>query len=251
MKFAELIAPMSEEKFRACYKEGGCCHIKGTPGRFADVVTLDEIELRLNDGCNFQTPVQVIGSGNRQALIDQNLPWSPSAVRKSEVLKLLKERNSFLMMNMSQFNPRVAALVDMIEEAFREDNVHADMHLYVSTSADATSFDAHRDLPQHKLFLQAVGTTHWQIFQAKQAVSADVRAIPAEEEDSKLQLVKEFDLQPGDVFYMPPGVFHKVRNYEGPRISLSIPFAKIQNPEMPKMDRTYIPFRELFEKSWN
>ena len=249
MNFAELLAPLSEEKFWACYQQGGCCHIKGTPGRFSNLVTLDEIELRLNDGCNFQSPVQVIGSGNRHTLIDQNLPWSPTALRKSEVLKLMKERNSFLMMNMSQINPKVAALIDTIEAAFSEDKVQADMHLYVSTAADATSFDAHRDFPQHKLFMQAVGTTHWQVFQAKQTISADVRSIPAEEEDSKLELVKEFELHAGDVFYMPPGVFHKVRNYDGPRISLSIPFAKIHNPELPKMDRTYIPFKELFEQS--
>ncbi len=152
MKFAELLAPMNEEKFWACYQQGGCCHIKGEPGRFTNLVTLNEIELRLNDGCNFQTPVQVIGSGNRHTLLDQNFPWSPAALRKSEILELLKKRNSFLMMNMSQFNPRVAALVDMIEEAFSEENVQADMHLYVSTSADATSFDAHRDLPSTNFF---------------------------------------------------------------------------------------------------
>lgn len=248
MNFAELLAPMNEEKFWACYQQGGCCHIKGESERFADLVTLDEIELRLNDGCNFQTPVQVIGKGNRSTLVDQNFPWSPVAVRKSEVLELLKERNSFLMMNMSQFNPRVAALVDMIEDAFGEDNVQADMHLYVSTAADATSFDAHRDLPQHKLFLQAMGTTHWKIFQAKQAIPADVRAISETEEAEKLELVKEFDLKSGDVFYMPPGVFHKVSNVEGPRISLSIPFAKIKNNQMSRMDRTYIPLKEMFEK---
>lgn len=249
MNFAELIAPLEESRFREVYQQGGCCHIRGAEDRFANLVTLEEIELRLNDGCNVQTPVQMIGGGSRRALVDENLPWSRFAVQKSEVLSRLQQGHSFMMMNMSQINPRVAALVDMIEQAFADDNVHADMHLYVSTMADASGYDAHRDIPQHKLFLQAVGSTHWQVFKPKQPIPLEINAVPEAEEADKLELVQEFDMKSGDVFYMPPGVFHKVRNREGPRISLSIPFAKIHNRDTPMMDRTYIPFRQLFEKS--
>ncbi len=249
MEFADLISPLEESRFREVYRQGGCCHIKGAANRFANLVSLEEIELRLNDGCNVQVPVQMIGGGKRRALVDEKIPWARYAVRKAEVLERLEQGDSFMMMNMSQINPRISALVNMIEEAFADDNVRADMHLYVSTVAEASGYDAHRDFPQHKLFLQAVGSTHWQIFKPKQPLPQEVTAVPKEQEADKLELVQDFTMNSGDVFYMPPGVFHRVRNEQGPRISLSIPFVKVPSREVPRMDRTHIPFKTLFESN--
>ena len=56
------------------------------------------------------------------------------------------------------------------------------------------------------------------------------------------------ELNPGDLLYMPPNTFHKVRNFNEPRISFSIPFNKVDNT-FKKMDRTHIPFKELFESN--
>jgi len=50
---------------------------------------------------------------------------------------------------------------------------------------------------------------------------------------------------PGDLFYMPPAVFHKIRNTGGPRVSLSIPVSPAGGK---RMDRTYIPFERLFHE---
>ena len=57
----------------------------------------------------------------------------------------------------------------------------------------------------------------------------------------------EFVLEPGDVLYVPPGKFHNVRNTHGPRVSFSIPFVVYVDSKKPRMDRTYIPFRAIFE----
>ena len=222
---------------------------KGDPGRFESLLSLEEIEQRLNDGCNVLSPVQVIGGGSRAHHQDKKLVWTPSALRKSEVLKLLKEKHSFLMTNMSQINTRVSGLIDSIEQGFPQDNVQADMHLYVSSSPDASGYDVHRDMPQHKLYLQVIGITQWQIFEPIKKIGNDIRSIPDEELDQKLQLVREFELQPGDAFYMPPAVFHKVRNLSGPRVSISIPFVNVVDQQIPKMDRTHIPFVEMFESA--
>ena len=53
-------------------------------------------------------------------------------------------------------------------------------------------------------------------------------------------------LEPGDLLYMPPDTFHKVRNEDGPRVSFSIPFV-IHKENIQRMDRTHIPFKEIFE----
>ena len=246
MDFEQLVAPLGKEKFLDGFAQGACMLIIGESERFKHLLTLDEIELRLNDGCNTLTPIQVIGEGKRTAITDQKLSWSPVATRKADVLELIRERHSFLMVNMSQINPRVARLVDSIEAAFDSDNMQADMHLYVSTRTAASGYDAHRDIPQHKIYLQVIGTTHWQVFEPIGKLPNEVRVVPESEEADCLKLAKEFQLDPGDAFYMPPAVFHKVRNEDGPRISLSIPFAQIEE-DCPRMDRTYIPFKKIFE----
>ncbi len=247
MDFDALIAPIGKEAFFQHFENGACMLIHGESKRFDELISLDDIEARINDGCNTLSPVQIIAGGEREAIVDRNLPWSSLVTRKTEVLNLIQQKHSFLMTNMSQINPQIAGLVDSIEEAFADKDMRADLHLYVSARADASAYDAHRDIPQHKLYLQHTGSTHWQIFEQTRPVADQVRAISEQEESQYLKLLREFELKPGDAFYMPPAVFHKVSNSEGPRISLSIPFAKPGKENLPRMDRTHIPFKQIFE----
>lgn len=249
MDFDALIAPLGKEVFFESYRKGACMLIRGDRNRFDGLVTLEEIELRINDGCNTISPVQIIGGGHRGTIVDENLAWSPLATRKSEVLNLIRNQHSFLMTNMSQINPRIARLVDSIESAFGDEDMRADVHLYVSPTGAATGYNAHRDYPQHKLYLQVIGSTRWQVFDQIRDLPDKVRAIPEAQESDCLKVAREFELRPGDAFYMPPATFHKVRNTAGPRVSVSIPFNKVSDSAVPKMDRAYIPFKQIFESS--
>jgi ribosomal protein L16 Arg81 hydroxylase len=246
MDFQQLIAPMPIAEFRERFERGECFVVRGSAAKFADLITLDEIEAKLNDGCNFGIPVEVVREGARQSLVDSEVAWAPAAVRKREVLEALIARQGLLMRNMSQINPRVAALIDAIEEQFRDREMCADLHLYVSPTRNASGYDAHRDHPQHKIFLQVVGRTGWRLFRPRDSLPRDRRAVGEADEASFLEPAAEFVLEPGDLLYMPPGVFHKVRNLGGPRVSFSIPFESVQ-PGVRRIDRTYIPFRALFE----
>ena len=249
MNFDQIVAPIGKQVFMENFHRGACMLIKGDSDRFSNLISLQEIEQRLNDGCNTLSPVQIIGEGRRAQIIEKDLAWTPVATRKAEILKLLQSGHSFLMTNMSQVNAEIAALVDSLENGFPQDNVQADVHLYVSSHGDATGYDAHRDIPQHKLYLQVIGTTQWQVFESKVEMPADIRSISDNELDQNLTIAQEFELTPGDGFYMPPAVFHKVRNTDGPRVSVSIPFVNVVDSKIQKMDRTYIPFAEMFNNS--
>ena len=244
MQFSELIGAMTIDSFMDRFHKGETFVINGDSEKFSDLITLDEIENKLNEGCNISVPVQLIQDGVRKALIDKNVAWSPFAVKKSEVRKLLENKHSFMMMNMSQINRNVACLIDGIEQHFKD--MCADLHLYVSPMGKATAYNAHRDRPQHKIYLQVVGETTWKIFKLKAEIDEKASAITEAGEEKLLEVVQEFTLTPGDILYMPPDVFHKVRNNAGPRISFSIPFSpNIKNTN--RMDRTYIPFKAIFE----
>lgn len=246
MDFQALIAPISLQDFAAKVAAKETFVMPGGGKRdFNDLISLEEIEAVLNNGCNLNKPMQIIADGGRMPLIDRNLPWSPVALRKAEIKRLLESGHSFMMMNMSQINPRVAALIDAIEARFR--GARADLHLYVSPKDDGTGYNAHRDFPQHKIYAQVIGSTSWRIFAHGDDVADETVSIPAAEEGRYLTQEMEFVLEPGDVLYMPPGKFHKVRNTHGPRVSFSFPFVVNVDSKKPRMDRTYIPFQAIFE----
>ncbi|MEM7194443.1 MAG: sulfotransferase [Pseudomonadota bacterium] len=249
MKFTDLIAPMELETFADKFNKGERFVIRGAPDKFEGLITLDEIETRMNDGCNVSSPLEIIHDGKRQALVDKNLSWAGLALQKTRISQLLEQRHSFLMMNMSQINPRVGELIDTVERTFASANMRADLHLYISPDAGASAYNAHRDYPQHKIYLQVIGKTRWQVFKTRSDLSLDIRAFEAKDEAKHLELEKEFVLNPGDMFYMPPAVFHKVHSVDGPRVSFSIPFNQVGHDNY--MDRRHIPFKQIFLDALN
>lgn len=239
----KILEDTTVEEFKAKVNNSETFVIKGNKNKFKDLITLDEIEKTINNGCNWNTPVSIIYHGARQLYIAGDVAWTPQALNKTKVKEMIEANNSFMMMNQSQINKQVAELVTSIEDEF---NMFGDAHIYVSPSAEATGYKAHRDRPQHKIYLQIEGTSNWQIFDYN---NLDEEVSYLEEEDENKHLVERmnFELEAGDLLYMPPDTFHKVRNYSGARISLSIPFNPSDYGGMNKMDRTYIPLKDV----WN
>lgn len=246
MTFNELISPWTRDRFMDHFEKGDCFVIRGCPDKFQGLITLEEIEARINDGCNWNAPLYVINDqGSRSTPVAKGFPWSTTALKKREVLEDLSNGHSFMMTNLSQINPRISALIDGIEEALADHALAGDLHLYVSPRAGSTAYNAHRDFPQHKIYLQVMGKTDWTIFNHTDEVAATQHAFNEKEIDGKLTEAANFVLESGDLLYMPPAVFHRVLGIGGGRVSLSLPFTPAKN--RPRMDRTYIPFTRLFQ----
>jgi ribosomal protein L16 Arg81 hydroxylase len=208
----------------------------------AGLFSVEELEQRLNDGCsslNGTTFIDPTGTKIplRRLYVRPSNGWSGFHLRKRYVLELLESGHSFVLHNMSQTNREVAELVDSIEQAFP--GHHADVHVYASPRARATSFRTHRD-PHHKIYVQMVGSTRWTVYKGHRGG----RALPAEEARG-LAVDIEATLTPGGVLYLPPERYHRVENPDGARLSLSIPFAAA--PDKPRMDRTAISLLRMFE----
>jgi len=157
----KILEDTTVEEFKAKMDNSETFVIKGNKDKFKDLITLDEIERVINNGCNWNTPVSIIYHGARQLYIAGDVAWTPQALNKTKVKEMIEANNSFMMMNQSQINKQVAKLVTSIEDEF---NMFGDAHIYVSPSAEATGYKAHRDRPQHKIYLQIEGTSNWQIF---------------------------------------------------------------------------------------
>ncbi|MDX1514263.1 MAG: cupin domain-containing protein [Gammaproteobacteria bacterium] len=248
MKFSEMLAPMSEVEFARRVMAGETFFIEGSESKFEGLISLEEIEQRLNDGCNTAMPVHIIRDGQRIPLLDEPVLWSGKATRKREIGNLIANGHSFMMTNMSQMNARVSSLMDSIEGFF--ENAHADLHLYVSPGAGSTGYLAHRDRPQHKIYLQIIGSSTWWIYAHSASLPDDVGAVPIEQENDLLRQKMHFKLTPGDLLYMPPNVFHKVRSEAGPRVSFSIPIIFLdRSADTVRMDRTHIPLSDIMTRA--
>ena len=245
MKFIDLIKPLELEEFLEKFNNKETFVIKGNQRKFTDLITLDEIENVVNNGCNFSTPIEIIEGGGRKFYIQKDIPWTQFATQKSAIKKLLENKHSFLMRNQSQINSKVASLITSIEDTF---NFAADLHLYVSPVTSGSGYNAHRDRPQHKIYLQVFGKTNWIIFNHEKGLPENINALKEEDEIKYLKESMTIELKPGDMLYMPPDTFHKVRNHNEPRISFSIPFNKVEE-KFKKMDRTHIPFKQIFESN--
>jgi hypothetical protein len=248
VEFSEIVAPMSAAEFGRRVLAGETFVIEGPASKFQALASIDEIEQRLNDGCNAAMPVNVIRDGQRQPVLDEPVLWSGKATRKRELGELISAGHSFMMTNMSQMNARVAALMDGIEGFF--ENAHGDLHVYVSPGAASSAYLAHRDRPQHKIYMQLLGSTTWWIYSHPPTLSDDVSAVPPEDEPGVLEQRMHFELTPGDLLYMPPNVFHKVHSEGGPRISFSIPIIFLDPAaNAVRMDRSHIALSEIMARA--
>jgi len=245
MTFIDILAPITLDEFKAtCFgKRSVAITRKSNP--FPTILTLDEIEQKLNDGCATLTNLGIIGEDGRKMSLETvynnaaQLRWSPFAMKKRFVLDKLTNRHSFVMHNMTQINRHIAEIADSIEAEFPD--FHTDLHIYVSPRPSATAYNVHRDSPQHKIYLQLIGTTNWTIYKGK----AEPKAMTLAEADKNLSVDFRTELTPGSALYMPPDTYHHVTNGNGPRVSLSFPF--IYDPSRVRMDRSHIPFKTIFE----
>jgi len=211
---------------------------------FEGLITPEELEIRLNDGVASDTALAVIGPDGRKLAMDelhQVQPvagWSRAFVRKSRLAEQLASGASIVLHNMSHLNPGVAELIADIEATFP--GMSADAHLYISPRASASGYQVHKDLPQHKLYLQVLGSTDWTVYRG----TDPRRSMSVEEASSALEVDIQVTLTPGSLLYLPPGVFHRAENPAGPRISLSIPFN--ETPGTFAVDRTHVPLARYF-----
>lgn len=246
MRLATALGPLSVDDLRQKYwgkKSVVLVPEGGNP--LEGLITLDELETRLNDGCATMTNLSVIDANGaklpRDRLYHRQLAptWAPEFLKKTELHRLLADGRSFVMHNMTHINARVARLVRDIEEAFPD--FITDAHLYVSPRAGASGYRAHKDEPQHKIYLQVFGSTSWTVFRGQH----EKRALTEEETRAHLSVDFEKTLTPGSVLYMPPGVFHRATNPDGPRLSLSIPISP--RIGVVPVDRHHVPLRKLME----
>jgi len=206
-------------------------------------VTMKDVEVLLNHSVNSLSIIDF----NHNKLPTRDLYyqtyWDHTSLDKTKVNQLIEEGCSFILHNCTEINREIAALANQIEESLP--GYHTDLHIYISTQKDATTYAPHRDRPQHKIFIQLMGKVHWKIYDYKEKLEDHVIAVNEEYAEKNFKVVMDVVAKPGDVIYMPDGVFHKVETLS-PRVSLSFPIVKSL---VKRKDRTTISLEKYFNNT--
>jgi len=249
MNLGELIAPIRVDDFKKLYFKKKSFAMLRERNPFKNLLTLSEIENKLNDGVGSIFSLRVVTEKQGRLPSDdvytfQHLQNS-FALNKKLVKKYLHKNFSVVMYNMSEINSNVSSLAKSIEEIFK--GHHCDLHIYISPSASASKERTHRDQPQQKLYLQLIGSTRWTIYQPK--ANCPKKEIIFDDDDVEKYLEVDYQavLFPGSVIYLPPKTFHRVEVHGGPRVSLSFLF--VHAPKKRVVDRTHIDVTGLFKKN--
>jgi len=244
MHFIDWFAPLTIDEFRQMFGRRAFAATAARPPK-TDLLTIRTLEERINDGCATACRLGVIGPGGLklEPLEVYSPPgehhWAFTPLRKARVADWLAAGYSLVMHNMTHITAEVAQVVSSIEDTFAE--YHADLHVYLSPRAHATGYRVHRDTPQHKIYIQQIGTSHWTVYRG-----ADPRiSMTPEEASHALAVDFTVSLGPGGAIYLPPDTFHHVISADGPRVSLSFPF--VHAPTKRRVDRTPINVRQYFD----
>ena len=101
---------------------------------------------------------------------------------------------------------RVAPLAHLCRAMERQMSARFQTNIYLTPGGEMQGFRTHFD--SHDVFvLQVSGSKHWQIFDT--AAELPYRGIRFDPEQTKpKEMTAEFDLLPGDTYYLPRGIMH-------------------------------------------
>jgi ribosomal protein L16 Arg81 hydroxylase len=212
--FADILAPVSPERFFAEYHGRQVLHVPGGVEKFAAAMSWDKLNALLNmtmiwkpqsfemalDGAilparDYCRPSLDVASG---------AGLQPDTAR---VIALLKEGASLLLNDIDTLNPGLASVACALEETL-ESRVQA--NLYCS-SRQRQAFPSHFDT--HDVYAMHVeGEKLWRIYEGRldHPVSHPTfKGQPASfHEAAKGKIAAEILLKPGDLLYIPRGTYH-------------------------------------------
>lgn len=224
----ELLAPIPPEEFFAESWGRNFLHIKGWPGKFAELLTwerLDEIVSRYE----FDFPRLHLLKDHQMVAPEAFLRHVPNRrdkrtfkarLQPAALNELLRQGASLVVDNIEEVSGRpMRDLTADLERVFHE---HMRVNVYVGfqmTNALNEHWDDH-----DVLILQVAGRKHWRIYGPTRPypLPQDIAANPGPGPELTERPLWEGLLDDGDFFYIPRGWWHRVVPVGGPSIHLSI-----------------------------
>ena len=212
--FADILHPLSEDAFFAEYHDRKPLHLEGGPGKFASVMSWEELTAILN-------MTAVWSSASLQLVHDKEVVPPPQYCRTAKnrdgqpvrqpdaakVMQLLQRGASLVANDIDTLTPALRGVADALEGAL---SGKAQANLYCSWKehqAFATHFDTHDVYAIH-----IAGEKLWRIYETRaEAPIAHPRFKSYGQEwhdANRGKIAQEILMRPGDLLYLPRGLYH-------------------------------------------
>lgn len=217
MDFDQIIAPLTREQFFADHQHKTFARMQGAKGRFADLISWDELNAILEQ--HRLTPPRFKLAQNGAAL-DPGRYLSPGLggvprLDSGKLIACLSDGATLILDAMEELTPKMRALSNAVRDEFKSGNV---ITLYAGWRSQ-NGFDLHWD-SQDTLIVQVVGKKRWQIYAPTRLhpLQNDIEAAEPPEGEP----VWDGVLEDGDALYIPRGWWHMAYPLDEPSLHLTI-----------------------------
>lgn len=208
--FEDLIAPLSQETFQVDYQEPkrpGLFH--GDPNRFRDALNWNTFNDLLNDVVRWDSKYRFTVFGCQAPEDDWFNKPNPLRMNRAMldvavVARHLTNGHTCVLREVESYTPGLQAIASAVEKQFG--GACAGNLFFSQPHGNAVS--PHCDFPD--LFVvQLEGRKRWRLFETPAEQLLERKETFAEpRKDTELEVLEEYVLEPGDVLYVPSGVFH-------------------------------------------
>jgi ribosomal protein L16 Arg81 hydroxylase len=206
VNFANLIAPVSIEDFFLTFWEKRFLHVKqGQPGYFSNILSPGDVDDFLSRQNLSADGIKLMKKGERipayewtkqETLLDGTVI---NVVNNEKLFKLFDSGATIIINSAHKAIPNLADACSAFEQEMK---IRVQANIYI-TPPHSQGFAMHYD--PHDIFsMQIKGPKTWQIYDSGEELPTSNKAFK-----NKPELVSKFDIQAGDLLYMPRGIVHE------------------------------------------
>jgi ribosomal protein L16 Arg81 hydroxylase len=200
-----VIDPMTHEEFQARYYERAVCLIRrNDPTYFDQLLSIDQLDRVLTTGLAKHPEIQLVQ--NEKNITANEYIDADDRVDPVRATRLFRQGATIIFTHLHQRLPELGRLCEGLERAFSS-KMQTNIYL---TPPSAQGFAPHWDT--HDVFiLQVAGTKRWSIYDTK--IPLPLRGQHFDRTvHTPGDVTLEFDLEAGDVVYIPRGAIHSAKS---------------------------------------
>ncbi len=213
--FDRLIAPMSREEFFRDYWEKKPLLVRRSDrAYYGDLLSIRTLD-RVLTSQTLTRSSAFIANAARQVQAEEFC--FPDGV--VDVARLYQQFADGGTIVFNQLHTILPVLHDLCRSLERDLSCRFQTNIYM-TPGRSQGFPTHYD--SHDVFiLQVQGVKHWQVFNTP--IELPFRGQPFKRDETpKGDVTMEFDLEPGDMFYLPRGMMHDAQTREGETLHITL-----------------------------
>ena len=217
LDFDTLIAPIGREKFLRDHWNVSFARMKGTPGRFADLIDWEELNAILANQRLTAPRLRLYKDGKAIDPARYTTPAAlgPQRVDSGGLAVALAEGATLVLTDAQDASAKLRALMQVFQEVL---HTGAFVNLYAAWHPQS-AFNLHWD-PQDTIILQVSGRKRWKVYKPTRLHPLEFDLETPEE--PKGEPVWSGILNDGDALYVPRGWWHSVVALNEPSLHLSV-----------------------------